>query len=59
MSGIFYFISALILGGIFLYYALKLYFDKDNEHAFPTFVYSIYYIFLIFVALLLDHYLIQ
>ena len=58
MSGIFYFISALILGGIFLYYALKLYFDKDNEHAFPTFVYSIYYIFLIFAALLIDHYLI-
>jgi len=56
MSGIFYFISALILGGIFLYYALKLYFDKDNEHAFPTFVYSIYYIFLIFAALLIDHY---
>jgi len=58
MSGIFYFISALILGGIFLYYALKLYFDKGNEHAFPTFVYSIYYIFLIFAALLIDHYLI-
>ena len=58
MSGIFYFISALILGGIFLYYALKLYFDKDNEHAFPTFVYSIYYSFLIFAALLIDHYLI-
>lgn len=58
MSGIFYFISALILGGIFLYYALKLYFDKDNEHAFPTFVYSIYYIFLIFASLLIDHYLI-
>ena len=58
MSGIFYFISALILGGIFLYYALKLYFDKDNEHAFPTFVYSIYYIFLIFDSLLIDHYLI-
>ena len=58
MSGIFYFISALILGGIFLYYALKLYFDKDNEHAFPTFVYSIYYIFLILAALLIDHYLI-
>lgn len=57
MSGIFYFISAIILGTIFLYYSIRLYFDKNNESAFPTFVYSIYYIFLIFAALLLDHYL--
>jgi len=58
MSGIFYFISSIILGAIFLYYSLRLYFDKDNEYAFPTFVYSIYYIFLIFAALLIDHHLI-
>ena len=58
MSGVLYLISSLILGTIFLYYSLRLYFDKDNEHAFPTFVYSIYYIFLIFAALLVDHYLI-
>ena len=58
MSGVLYLISSLILGAIFLYYSLRLYFDKDNEHAFPTFVYSIYYIFLIFAALLVDHYLI-
>jgi protoheme IX farnesyltransferase len=58
MSGIFYLISASILGAIFLYYSIKLYRDKNNENAFPTFVYSIYYIFLIFAALLVDHYLI-
>ena len=58
MSGIFYLISALILGAIFLYYSVRLYFNEDNEQAFPTFVYSIYYIFLIFAALLIDHYLI-
>jgi protoheme IX farnesyltransferase len=58
MSGVLYLISSLILGAIFLYYSLRLYFDQDNEHAFPTFVYSIYYIFLIFAALLVDHYLI-
>ena len=57
MSGILYLISALILGVIFLYYAVRLYFDEANALAFPTFVYSIYYIFLIFAALLLDHYL--
>ena len=58
MSGILYLISALILGGIFLYYAFCLYFDEENAQAFPTFVYSIYYIFLIFAALLVDHYII-
>ena len=58
MSGILYFISALILGVIFLYYAVCLYFEEDNASAFPTFVYSIYYIFLIFAALLIDHFII-
>ena len=58
MSGIFYFISSIILGAIFLYYSIRLYFDKENEYAFPTFVYSIYYIFLIFAALLIDHHII-
>ena len=57
MSGILYFLSALILGIIFLYYAVRLYFDEDNTQAFPTFVYSIYYIFLIFAALLIDHFI--
>ena len=58
MSGILYFISALILGVIFLYYAVRLYFEEDNASAFPTFVYSIYYIFFIFAALLIDHFII-
>ena len=58
MSGILYFISALILGVIFLYYAVRLYFEEDSASAFPTFVYTIYYIFLIFAALLIDHFII-
>ena len=49
MSGILYFISALILGVIFLYYAVRLYFEEDNASAFPTFVYSIYYLSLIHI----------
>lgn len=58
MSGIFYLTSALILGFIFLYYSVRLYLSSNNDFAFPTFAYSIYYIFLIFAALLIDHYLI-
>ena len=58
MSGIIYLVSALILSSIFLYYSIKLFVSKDNEIAMKTFQFSIYYIFLIFLALLVDHFLI-
>ena len=57
MSGAFYLVSALVLGSIFLWYAFSLYVDDSNSLAMPTFQYSIYYIFLIFLALLIDHFM--
>ena len=57
MSGAFYLFSALVLGLIFLWYAFSLYVDDSNSLAMPTFQYSIYYIFLIFLALLIDHFM--
>ena len=57
MSGLFYLFSALVLGSIFLWYAFRLYGDDSNSLAMPTFQYSIYYIFLIFLALLIDHFM--
>ena len=57
MSGAFYLVSALVLGSIFLWYAFRLYVDDSNSLAMPTFQYSIYYIFLIFFALLIDHFM--
>ena len=57
MSGAFYLVSALVLGSIFLWYAFRLYGDDSNSLAMPTFQYSIYYIFLIFLALLIDHFI--
>lgn len=57
MSGAFYLVSALVLGSIFLWYAFRLYVDDSNSLAMPTFQYSIYYIFLIFLALLIDHFM--
>ena len=57
MSGAFYLVSALVLGLIFLWYAFSLYVDDSNSLAMPTFQYSIYYIFLIFLALLVDHFM--
>jgi protoheme IX farnesyltransferase len=59
MSGFVYLISAVVLSSIFMYYSIKLYFSDDDAVAMKTFNFSIYYIFLIFLALLCDHYLIQ
>ena len=59
MSGEIYLYSALILSTIFLYYSINLYFSNDDEDAMKTFQFSIYYIFLIFLALLIDHFLIS
>tara|TARA_B100001093_G_scaffold282064_1_gene269481 strand:- start:83 stop:958 length:876 start_codon:yes stop_codon:yes gene_type:complete len=59
MSGEIYLFSALILSTIFLYYSINLYFSNDDKDAMRTFQFSIYYIFLIFLALLIDHFLIS
>ena len=58
MSGIIYFISALVLSSAFLYYSVNLYYSDNDEDAMNTFQFSIYYIFLIFLALLIDHFII-
>jgi protoheme IX farnesyltransferase len=57
MSGLFYLISALILGALFLKQTLVLYKTKKEETAFKTFSFSILYLLLLFAALLLDHFL--
>jgi heme o synthase len=57
MSGALYLVSALILGGIFLGYALRIYFAYSDAIAQKTFRYSIAYLAFLFAALLVDHYL--
>ncbi|WAJ37686.1 heme o synthase [Pseudomonas sp. GOM7] len=57
MSGPLYLACALLLGGRFLYWAWVLYRDSRPHAAINTFKYSIWYLFLLFIALLLDHYL--
>jgi protoheme IX farnesyltransferase len=56
MSGIVYLASALTLGGVFLWYAVKIYLDYSDRLAHKTFRYSIVYLSLLFAALLVDHY---
>jgi protoheme IX farnesyltransferase len=58
MSGMIYLVSAVLLSTAFLYHSIKLYYSSDDEDAMRTFQFSIYYIFLIFLALLLDHFII-
>ena len=56
MSGLIYLASALSLGGIFLFYAAKIYYRYSDHIARKTFRYSIVYLSLLFAALLVDHY---
>ncbi len=57
MSGLIYLVSAIILGLIFLGYAIKIYtHPEDNRIAWQTFMFSVNYLMLLFVALLVDHY---
>jgi protoheme IX farnesyltransferase len=56
MSGALYLFAALALGGMFLVYAVQLYRDYSDELARATFKYSIFYLAMLFSALLVDHY---
>ncbi len=56
MSGLIYVAAAIVLGGVFLYYAIRIYRDYSDRLAQTTFRYSILYLTLMFAALLVDHY---
>ena len=58
MSGLLYLACALGLGARFLHWAWVLYRGAAPHAAINTFKYSIYYLFLLFIALLVDHYLV-
>ena len=57
MSGPLYLVAAVLLGGRFMFWAWVLYRDSRPHAAINTFKYSIWYLFLLFIALLVDHYL--
>jgi protoheme IX farnesyltransferase len=57
MSGLIYLASAVVLGAIFLNYAVRMLRDKDDvELPMRTFKFSITYLAILFAALLVDHY---
>jgi len=56
MSGFIYLGTALVLGIMFIYYAIQMMRNEDNKLAMKTFFFSINYLMILFAALLLDHY---
>lgn len=56
MSGTIYIISAGVLNAVFMYYAIEIYRNYSDQLARKAFRYSILYLALLFVALLVDHY---
>ncbi|MFT4821777.1 MAG: protoheme IX farnesyltransferase [Candidatus Pseudothioglobus sp.] len=56
MSNLLYLVSALALGAGFLYWSLVLIIGNNKRAPIETFRYSIVYLMLLFLALLIDHY---
>ncbi len=57
MSGMLYLLGAILLGGGFLYYAIRLKLSEHDDVAMKTFAYSITYLIALFSFLLADHYI--
>jgi protoheme IX farnesyltransferase len=56
MSGLIYLLVALVMGVVFLVYAIRLKRASNNRLAMRTFAFSLVYLAAIFSALLIDHY---
>ena len=56
MSGLIYFIGITLANIVFLIYAIRLYMQDNKQIAIQTFRYSIYYLGILFLLLLVDHY---
>jgi len=56
MSGLIYLASVVVLNSIFMYYAIEIYRNYSDHLARKAFRYSIMYLALLFVGLLIDHY---
>jgi protoheme IX farnesyltransferase len=56
MSGAIYLAAAIVLGGVFLWYAVRIWVNYSDALARRTFRYSITYLATLFAALLVDHY---
>ena len=55
--GLIYLAAAVLLGLYFLYMVMQLMFSPRHNIAIKTFVYSINYLMLLFISMVVDHYL--
>jgi protoheme IX farnesyltransferase len=56
MSGLIYLFAVVPLGLGFIYFAILMMLKKDDKTAMKTFFYSLMYLTVLFIALLIDHY---
>ncbi|HEY1295035.1 MAG TPA: heme o synthase [Chloroflexota bacterium] len=54
LMGPIYFVAALVLGSVFLYYAVRLWREATRDAARRLYLYSILYLFLLFTAMAVD-----
>jgi protoheme IX farnesyltransferase len=59
LAGPVYFVCAAALGGIFLWYAYRLFREEGTSSAWKLYKYSLLYLVLLFSALVLDHAVMQ
>ena len=59
LSGWLYLIGAVILGAVFLYWAIEILRNKNPQAPMETFKFSITYLLLLFIIMLADHWLIE
>jgi protoheme IX farnesyltransferase len=57
VSGPVYLSGAIVLGGVFLWYAVRMQTDHSDHLALRTFNYSVFYLMALFAFLLLDHWM--
>ena len=55
LSGWFYLAAALVLGAVFLYWSIEILRGRNAKAPMETFKYSITYLLLLFIAMLVDH----
>jgi len=55
MSGLLYGITAFLSNGVFLYKVIRLYYTTNELYAMHVFRFSIIYLFILFIGLLVDH----
>lgn len=57
MSGVIYLLAVTVLNAMFLYYAWKLKYASTEKTAMSTFKFSIIHLMILYVVLLVDHYI--